>query len=322
MKSFTNSSLEQFVRFLLTYLLPGFSFLVFFLYVFDQAFTEFILFKTEGPGYNKIYRLINNENEDIPIFGASRARTSYVPDTTGISVFNYGLDDASFLTTHAFLNIELKKKKKSPIILDVVYWDWFNIGDPADYIPFSQNEHIKQMLRDAGEYKMIFSIPGLRYYGYYPHYIRLYFNQVFRSDQKVINGYVFENKDTDFDSKIFNEALDKRLNKSQNLGIDERRSGSYDQRQKDMLIEHIRNHPERHFFLIISPFHRSFFKTKPDIKKGELFFKYASTFPNVTFLNLAKSDYPDSLFLNTTHLNHQGAVRFSKNVFNIIKDIH
>jgi hypothetical protein len=298
------SSVYNFNKFLISYFFPGTLFLAIFLYGFDWLFTKFILLNTDTAGYSKINRLISYEGEEMPIFGASRAKSSYVPDSIAPSAYNYGLNEACFLSTNAFLNIELHKKKKSPVIIDFTYWYWNTIGDIADYIPFVDNKNIYDLLRETGVYKVTYSIPGLRYFGYYDYYTKEYLNQFAQYNKIVIKGFTHPIPPPVFDEKKFKEVVIKRLESPLVAAIDKK--------QSDMLIKQVTLHPERHFYFTISPFHGSFFKSLKRSEELELFFDSLGRLPNVTFVNYGKVNYPDSLFLDTTHLNYYGALVFSK----------
>jgi hypothetical protein len=299
-----NSSLSNLYKFLISYLLPGLLVIAICLVTFDWLFTKYILLNTESAGYSKINRLIKYNGEEIPIFGASRARNSYIPDTISPFAYNYGLDEACFLSTNALLNIELAKKKTSPVIIDFVYWHWYTIGDIADYIPFSHNKNISDLLKEVGVYKKTYSIPGLRYFGYYDYYTKEYLNQFIQFNKVVIKGFTHPTPPPSFDEKKFKQDVTKRLG--------EPTQASVDKRQIAMLIKHIKSNPQRHFYLTISPFHHSFFKTLQKPESMDSLFNYLKSLPNVSFLDYSKVDYPDSLFLNTTHVNYYGAIRFSK----------
>jgi hypothetical protein len=304
MKAFDNPSLDHFIRFLLSYLLPGLLCLTIFFFMFDWFFTKVVLLKTEGSGYSKIYRLINNDEDEISIFGASRARGSYIPDTIAPAAYNYGLDEACLLSTNALLDIELQKRKKSPVIIDFTYWHWQTIGDVADYIPFVNNRNILEMLKETGQYKYLYSAPALRYYGYYDYYMKEYLNDCMKLTKTVRNGFTYPVTIPSFNKTRFEEDIAKRLK--------EETRWKNDKRQDEMLFKLIKSNPQRQFYLTISPFHKSFFKTLHKTKELEVFFNDLRQLPNLNILDYGEVDYPDSLFLNTTHVNYYGAVKFSK----------
>ncbi len=79
----------------------------------DFTFTRYFTVTCETCASNKLQRLINeNHNDEIPIFGSSRAEKGYLPDSLGDNFYNYGLPNQSFDVTAFLLQFELQKNKQ------------------------------------------------------------------------------------------------------------------------------------------------------------------------------------------------------------------
>jgi hypothetical protein len=62
---------------------------------------------------------------------------------------------------------------------------------------------------------------------------------------------------------------------------------------------------------VLSPIHSSYYVSYKNKSGMHAFFNSITQIPNVHFIDMNYS-YPDSMFINTTHLNYQGAIVFSK----------
>ena len=87
--------------------------------IIDYLFLNQIILKTKSLPAYKYHRMLyeNNENE-IPIFGSSRAGGSYVPSLISQDVFNYGMDGSNFCSILFLLDKELDKNKESDVIIN------------------------------------------------------------------------------------------------------------------------------------------------------------------------------------------------------------
>ena len=79
-------------------------------------------------------------------------------------------------------------------------------------------------------------------------------------------------------------------------------------------------HPDRQFFIVVSPFHEVFYRTFHGIDGAYEFLSDLKKHPNVTVVDLGRVDYPDELFMDATHLNEDGAERFSRDLGKILRE--
>ena len=82
-----------------------------------MIFEKYIIFPVDVLGASKVNRILNHQyNNEVPIFGSSRAQSSYFPELIGDDVFNYGIDGFGSNIWLFFLEQELKKRIKLLIL--------------------------------------------------------------------------------------------------------------------------------------------------------------------------------------------------------------
>ena len=94
----------------------------------DAIFTRGILLRNPLEDSSRIHRLYLDNSDDIPIFGTSKARGNYSPADMGVPAFNYGMDGASYEVTDVLLQIELTKRRTTPVIVELQYDDTGTLG--------------------------------------------------------------------------------------------------------------------------------------------------------------------------------------------------
>ena len=151
-----NSSIFNFRKFCINFLLPFTISIVMFGLVFNFLFEKYIIFKSEISGASKINKIITEDNsQEIPLFGSSRAEGIFIPDELGTNFYNYGISGTQDNVMLFFLQQEVSKKKNAPIILNFDLDGLSNsLFDISNYIPNSNNNHIKELI--GNEYKMCY----------------------------------------------------------------------------------------------------------------------------------------------------------------------
>jgi len=69
---------------------------------------------------------------------------------------------------------------------------------------------------------------------------------------------------------------------------------------------------KRKIFVVITPYHSSYIRTLKGRNSANRFLEEIKKLSNVAVLDYSDAAYPDSMFINTTHLNYIGANRFSR----------
>ncbi len=301
------SSISNFKRFFLRILLPLILIVSVVGVLFSIFFEQKIIFNSDLCGAYKVHRITNETHEDeVPVFGSSRAEGSYIPDSLGKTFFNYGLPGTKYDVTLFFLQQECTKKKNDPLIVLNFDLDGLitGLGDISNYIPSVGNAEVKALI--GNQYKPYYSIPFLKYYGLFDTYTRFYINNKVQL------------------TKISNKgaALDKNIltKKSFDALVEQRKNTKVVFTNKPeletKLLRIIKEHPERIFAIVIAPYHSSYFVNYSNPMDAELFIAKLRAMQNVRVFDFSKMPLADELFLNTTHVNYKGAQVFS----HILKD--
>jgi len=274
---------------------------------FQHFFERKIILNSLSSSSYKINRIITSQDQyEIPIFGASRAQGAFIPDSLGPAFFNYGIDGIRDNVILFFLEQECKKQKKTPYTLLTFELEGYTnaIGDPDSYILNCNNPEVKQLL--GSEFKPYYNVPFVKYFGKYESYFKDYLN-----DRMMLTKY--KDKGASIEKNVLTPEKFASL-------VEARKSTATQFRNDNVLetefIQLFKNNPDRRFIIIIPPYHPSYFEQYVNYNDAVRFLAYLSTFKNIVVLNYSHLFYPDSCYMNTTHLNYKGALLFNK----VVKD--
>ncbi|WP_282039400.1 hypothetical protein [Saccharicrinis aurantiacus] len=275
---------------------------LFLVFIIGTIFEKFLVLNSSISGAAKVNTILNkNKKHEIAIIGSSRANSSYIPSILGSQYHNYGIDGTSMNVHLKLLNAELHKDKTTPIIFNLDYNIWGNgTGDINNYIPCATQAVVKELLGD--KYKFYFSIPSIKYYGNYEHYIRYYLNERMQLTKIIDNGASLEtNKLSKAEfAKLINKRLNSKTKYNRNVY------------QFNTLNATIKDNPHRHFIFVIAPYHISAIQSFENKKEFYNDVNELTKHANSTLLDYSNFELGDSKFLNTTHLNYDGAILFSE----------
>ena len=298
-----NSSISSFKQFLLKILLPLILIIGAGGYVFNYLFEQQIVFKSQGCGAYKVNRILYTTTPDeIPIFGSSRAEGSLLPDSIGKNYFNYGISATKYNVTLFFLEQECMKKKNTPWIimnLDLNGLE-YGPGDLSNYIPNSGCEPVRSLLDTY--YMSYFRIPFIRYYGCFETYLRSNMNDKLELTK-------VKNKGASIEKNIIPKEQFAEMIRIRKMTTTE---FAYDTVLSGKLFSLIATNSARKFLFLISPYQSSFFYKFENPEDASRLLDSLRTYPNVKVLDFSKMPLPDSMFLNTSHLNFRGTVVFNR----------
>jgi hypothetical protein len=272
-------------------------------FAFTFLFERKIILSNESCGAYKINRIItNNDPDEIPIFGSSRAEASFVPELLGSNYFNYGLEGTQENVMLFFIKEECKKIKNSPLIIANIDLDGINTksGDLANYLYNSTNEGVKQLMGER--YEKHFAIPFIKYVGQFENYFRYYLNNRMQLTKYSDKGAFIDK--VVLPKKMMDELIEYRR-KNQDVFLNE-------PELKKEFFKTIKELRDRKFIFVIPPYHSCYFTNYKNPKDAKAFVNELRALQNVRVFDFSNVIYPDSLFINTTHLNYNGAVKFTK----------
>lgn len=292
---------SSFKYFLIKYFLPALALFVIMAGIFVFIFERKVILGAEINGAYKVNRIINTTPKDeVAIFGSSRAEGAFVPSLLGATFFNYGLSGVQDDVLLFFLNEEVNKNKTNPILInfDPEGLD-SSIGDISYYLYDASYPAIKKLL--GTNYKWLFGLPIVKYYGSFEIYTKYYLNYKLQLTKAIDHGGNFE-KNVLTDNK-FKDLIAERLATKTVFKNDTALS--------EKLLTIIKSHPERTFVFVLSPCHSSYFVNFENVNQLHSYLNYLQQFKNVAVIDMSQMPYPDSLYINTTHLNYEGAKIFS-----------
>ena len=263
-------------------------------------FEELIIYRTETNGAYKIKRILSNDiANEIPIFGSSRAEANFVPSLIyEDNCFNYGMSGTGANVWLFFLEKEINKKKKTPIIINydlggLKYAD----GNLSNYIPNWKTT--KDILNTEEIYR--YNLSFFKYFGYYEYYLKLFLNERFNVTKGNDNGGNFEENVLTISK--FEDLVKKRKNTAYSFT---------NNKQLLSKFTNLINSTERTIVLVISPYHISCFDSTQNIDEENNLLKELDLKGNVELIDFRNLISEDSLFFDTTHLTYNGAKIFSK----------
>jgi hypothetical protein len=275
--------------------------------LFQYWFERKIILGSESSAAYKVHRILySDEKNEIPIIGPSTAQGGLIPGILGPNFFNYGIDGVQDDVMQFFLKEECKKTNANSHIVLVFTLSGFNyaLGDINSYILDSDNPDVRDLI--GKYYKPYYRIPLIKYYGLYDSYLKDFLNERMMLTKFKDRGASVE-KNALVPEK-FNALVEER---KETIGY-YRNDSSLEQK----FVGLIRSHPEKSFIILIPPLHPSFFYNFKNYGDAQHYLFYLSQFPNIHVLNYSQHFYPDSCYINTTHLNYKGAVLFN----NLIRD--
>jgi hypothetical protein len=278
----------------------------------DKIFTRDILFRSSYSDCGRIQHLYQENEDEIPIFGSSKVHGFCSPADMGLNAFNYGMDSASYEVTDVFLQIELTKPKTTPIIIELQHEDTGSLGDQSKFIPFVSDPRFQHLLKRFGAMKWRYFIPGIRYFGYYDWFFKDYLNERM-GVLKVDKGFIELVHQPPFDRAKLDRLVRERLQLTTGYFPNED--------QNHRLIGHIIKNPQRLFFLIVSPYHPSYYAHFQNEEKFHEFEAQLAALPNVVVIDWSRMPYPDESFLDTLHMRREADADFSRKLGDKIRQV-
>ena len=271
------------------------------LFCIDLIFQELIIAKTESSGAAKVSRIKSNDDpSEIPILGSSRAEGSFIPDSLGKNYFNYGMAGVQDDVWLYFLQLELTKKRKTPILINIDIDGLQSISSGVNYWLYHANDPvIKGFIGD--NWKPIHNIPFIRHFGQFEIHIANFLKERFGLTGATNKGAILELKSL---SKNEFEAAVAKRNKEKIQVTD-------DPAIHAALMKVLSDTKGRKIIFVLPPYHPSYLNAIQNMNQVHHLHNEIKAFPNVSLLNYSSLPFPDDFFYNTSHLNKKGAIYFN-----------
>ncbi len=300
----------------------------------DQWMAKKIIFRDPNSNQSKMLRLVSSTDPlEIPIFGSSKARSAFIPDTLGPTVFNYGMDKCNYDVIEFELAHELAKPSTAPIIIEFNHR--FFIHEPehtidaATFVPIIDKPGVRDYLKKNGRDELRWSIPGVRYYGSILTFIRSASRKETGQRKHISKGGLFI--DNPASPRVLKSQVDARDNEiaeqhdllfrkthveeaisAQGLarlqGLDALLLFSEPKDRIELFEAQLAQRPDRPILIVYTPQHPSELKGMANYDRVLAKFKeWETRFPNVHVYNYSHVRLPDTDFKNIAHLNTAGA---------------
>lgn len=267
---------------------------------------------------------IDSANQDILIFGSSKAYRQYSPNIisegTGLSCYNLGQDAQKIAYYTAVQEIVLKRKKPRLIILDVLakelYEDELNNSKLWMLYPYcKEHPELKKYLQELGPFEKIkFEI------SVYPFNSLLFIMANNKILEKHITKDAFGYKPyaKSISKKDFDAYLKERAKYTGKI-----KKGNTDrvsQKSKNYLQQFLESTKQNNIqtLLLISPS----LIAEPLVFRDKIR-GLSLAYPNVRFIDFSDSSkysHQYQKFADLNHLNKEGAEEFSREVNGLIKN--
>ena len=166
-----------------------------------------------------------------------------------------------------------------------------------NFIPNADNQQIEEVLGCNNMFR--FRIPIIKYFGEFEEYFRNFLEMKYKKGYRNRGGLFYGRRSPEG----FRKSIEMRMEMNGGFEIDKK--------VKEKVFSIIKNNPNRFFVFLVLPVHKSFFYHYRNYDKLEELVKELNAFSNVRVFNSCKENYPDSLFLDSVHLNYYGAIKFT-----------
>lgn len=305
----------------------------------DALMQHWAIFNDPGANPAKVRRLVQSEDPlEIPVFGSSKGRSSFIPDSLGPTVYNYSMESSNFDVIEFLLETELAKPRTTPVIVEFNHRFFIHApGHTIDAATFIPNIHLPgviDFLERNGRFERRFLVPGLRYFGSVQEYIRKGMDESGSATRRSVKGGMFTERAATPAQLASQVAARERSialrEKLVHAKSDVEKSISAEDRKrlevlnafllfsapKDRVArfgELVASRPDRQILVAYTPQHWSEVEGIANFSEiTALFSALEARHPNLHFFDYSRMPLPDDAFKNSSHLNNKGARAFCK----------
>ena len=276
--------------------------------IYDQV-NVWLVRHAPGNSAYKLERLLAKaEISETPILGSSRAETCYAPSVLGTNVFNYGISGSCIRETLFHLRMVLARKKSGDIVVNLDPWGFAYYGTEkksgfAGSYGLAALESTVRKELPAGLVSLSNWLPGIRFQGRLRANLTAWLNARKAVTKKVDHGAALAMRSrTEQEWKVIDATLKPESFVGPNA---EARA------ELEMIERLLKERSDVRVFWVVSPASPSWKRLYTGEGEIEQFLKslhgqnYAVNF-------LTDGDFSVSDFVDPTHLNLQGATKFSR----------
>ncbi len=260
----------------------------------DRINVALVLSSTGNSAY-KTYRLFSEKpRHEIAILGSSRACAHFVPSLLSPYAFNYGVDGSGMYETLTMLERALQNPYPSPIIVNLDPWGFhgeITASFVADYT----------LVRDAPmEQPWEKTMPGIRFHGALRNNLASWFNGQRAVTKRIEQGAILQLLSrTPEEWQIINRKIMSS-------------TFSYDS-SWDAFLERCRATKAHPIVWVVGPTAPAWRAKYQGDEARKAFCERLKVQPHTYVIDLydVTKDYTEAAFVDPTHLNIEGAKRFT-----------
>ncbi len=276
--------------------------------IYDQV-NVWLIRHAPGNSAYKLERLLTKaEISETPILGSSRAETCYAPSVLGTNVFNYGISGSCIRETLFHLRMVLERKKSGDIIVNFDPWGFAFYGTEkksgfAGQYGLAAGESPVRKELPEGLVSLSDWLPGIRFQGCLRANLTAWLNARKAVTKKVDRGAALAMRSrTEQEWKV----IDATLKPASFVGP------NAEAREELKMIERLlTERPNVRVFWVVAPASPSWKRLYTGERELESFLCELKGQNHVVNV-LMDGDFGVDDFTDPTHLNLEGATKFSK----------
>ena len=284
--------------------------------VYDQVNVWLIRHAPGNSAYKLERLLLSADASETPILGSSRAETCYAPSVLGTNVFNYGISGSCIRETLFHLRLVLERKTTGDVIVNLDPWGFAYYGKEktsgfaGQYGLVAINSEVRQKLPD-GLVLLSDWLPGIRFQGCLRANLTAWLNARKAVTKKVDQGAaLIKRSRTDEEWRV----IDTELKAEPFAGPDIEAQAELEQIEKLL-----KERPGVRVFWVVAPASPSWKRLYTGEHELEQFLKGLRGQNRAVNL-FADGDFSVADFADPTHLNLEGATKFSRKLRGYIEN--
>ncbi len=268
-----------------------------------------ILHSTSSSRYKTYRMFVEKPKGEIPLLGSSRALGNYVPSLISPRVFNYGINGSGMYETLFLLREALKNSSSGAVLVNLDPW-----GFHGEYQPSLQGDY-RLALSNPGVRKSVAHdfadlIPGIRFHGLMRQNLTTWLDGQMALTRKVDQG-----------AALILQSRNEKEWAFINAKITDNTFSCHASWQAE--IDKIHATPEHPIVWIVAPIAPHWREHYDGREKMKDFLAKIATRPNMYVVDLfdETADYTEAEFVDPTHLNIQGATRFTQQLLPYLSNL-
>ncbi len=276
----------------------------------SDMLNKWLILRAPSSSSYKTYRLfIEQPPHEIPLLGSSRALGNYVPSLISDRVFDYGINGSGMYETLFMLRQALRNPTPGAVIVNLDPWGFrgeYNPSLQGNYLLALSSAHVRENVR----HEFTDRVPGIRFHGRLRSNITTWLDGKTGLTRRVDHGAALivhsrsEKEWAIINDKIADSTFDCHV--SWQMELDK--------------IQATTNHPIVWVVSPVAPHWREHYKGRARMKD---FLSKLAARPNMYVVDLfdETADYAEAEFVDPTHLNVNGATRFTQQLVPYLKKL-